>query len=59
MTTAFRALVGCGPVEAHTHPNGGGWVADTALISPNAFIGRDTEVFGNARVYSYARPSKE
>ena len=35
---------GIGPVAAHRHVNGGGWVADTAKVSDNA------RVFGNAVV---------
>ena len=27
---------GKGPVPAHQHPNGGGWVADTATVFENA-----------------------
>ena len=28
---------GNGPVPAHQHPNGKGWVADTALVADTAF----------------------
>lgn len=35
---------GHGPVPAHNHPNGGGWVADTADVSG------DARVYGDAWV---------
>ena len=44
-----------GPVPAHRHPNGGGWVADTAYVAETAYVGPDARVFGNAWVYGYAR----
>lgn len=34
----------------HRHPNGGGWVQDTASVDETAHIGPDAEVFGTARV---------
>ena len=39
-----------GPVPAHQHPNGGGWVANTATVSEEAFVGADASVFGRATV---------
>jgi hypothetical protein len=36
--------------EQHQHPNGGGWVANTAWVSESAYVGSSTQVFGNARV---------
>src|SRR5690606_37053101 len=41
---------GSGPVPAHQHPNGGGWVADTAHVADSAYVGRNARVFGDARV---------
>ena len=41
---------GFGPVPAHKHANGGGWVADTAHVSESAYVGSDARVYGNARV---------
>ena len=32
MTNTFDFKDGNGPVPAHQHPNGGGWVADTAKV---------------------------
>ncbi len=54
---------GSGPVPAHNHPNGGGWVADTAYveytayIGPNAWVYDEARVYGTARVYENARVS--
>lgn len=45
---------GNGPVPAHQHPNGGGWVADTARVAPTAFVSKGAAVFGNAQVYDSA-----
>ena len=57
---------GNGPVPAHKHPNGGGWVANTAQVDDTAFVGEDAKVyddawvsgkakvFGNAEVYGNA-----
>lgn len=41
---------GNGPVPAHQHSNGGGWVADTAKLSETAYVGLNAQVGGNARV---------
>ncbi len=38
----------------HRHPNGGGWVQDTASVDGTAHIGPDAEVYGNARVFGAA-----
>ena len=46
---------GAGPVLAHRHANGGGWVADTATVEPTVFVGRDARVFGTACVFGTAR----
>lgn len=52
---------GDGPVPAHQHPNGLGWVADTATVEVSAYVGPDAQVYenaqvcGNARVYGDAR----
>ena len=44
-------------VPAHQHPNGGGWVADTATVDSTAYVGPDAYVSGNARVSGDARVS--
>ncbi len=49
---------GSGPVPAHRHrnPDGteGGWVADTATVSPTAYVGPNAQVFDNAHVFDNA-----
>jgi len=57
ITTTFDFLDGNGPVPAHRHPNGGGWVADTATVDSSEFVGPDAKVFGEAQVYGKARVS--
>jgi carbonic anhydrase/acetyltransferase-like protein (isoleucine patch superfamily) len=64
MTTYdFQDGNGNGPVAAHRHSNGGGWVADTAkveasaYVDPNAWVFGDACVYGNARVYDSAQVS--
>ena len=54
----------------HRHPNGGGWVQDTASVDETAYVGPDAEVsenaqvsgnawvYGSARVYGNARVSE-
>ena len=48
---------GKGPVKAHKHANGGGWVADTAYVADTVFVGPSAKVSGNARVYDKAMVS--
>ena len=55
MTTTFD--FGLGPVPAHRHKNGGGWVADTAHVADDAYVGPNARVFGQAQVYGEARVS--
>lgn len=50
MTTTFDFQDGKGPVPAHQHPNGGGWVADTARVEETAFVGPNAQVYGSALV---------
>ena len=63
MSATYDFQDGRGPVPAHQHPNGGGWVADTARVAASACVGRDAwvcgdaEVSGDARVYGDARVS--
>ena len=45
---------GNGLVPAHQHPNGGGWVADTATVSKTAYVRPDARVYGDAWVYDDA-----
>ena len=44
---------GNGPVAAHQHLNGGGWVADTARVDDTAYV--SGEVFDQAYVGDYAQ----
>jgi hypothetical protein len=41
---------GHGPVAAHRHANGGGWVADTATVSDSAYVGPVSQVMPVFRV---------
>lgn len=45
---------GAGPVPAHQHPKGGGWVAETAKVDPDCYVGPNAVVFGEASVYENA-----
>ena len=45
---------GNGPVPAHRHPNGGGWVANTSTVDDSAYVGPHAAVFGRARVLENA-----
>ena len=42
-------------IFGHLHPNGGGFVADTAFVALTAFIGSYARVYGEARVEGEAR----
>jgi hypothetical protein len=53
--TTFDFDDGNGPVAAHQHPNGGGWVADTAKVTDTSYVGPDAWVYGNAEVSGDAR----
>ena len=54
MTSTFDFQDGNGPVPAHRHTNGCGWVADTAYVSESAYIGPDARVYDSARVHGNA-----
>jgi hypothetical protein len=57
--TVFDFGDGNGPVPAHKHVNGGGWVADTAYVADTAFVGPEALVYGSARVYGNAICTKD
>jgi serine acetyltransferase len=57
MTTTYDFGDGNGPVAAHRHSNGGGWVADTAKVDETAYVGLNAMVFGNAEVSGNSRVS--
>lgn len=52
--TTFDFQDGDGPVPAHQHPNGGGWVANTAKVTDTAYVGSDAVVSGSAQVFGNA-----
>ena len=56
--TSFDFHDGNGPVPAHQHANGGGWVADCAVVGAEAYVGPEARVSGEARVFGNARVSK-
>jgi len=54
MSGTFDFSYGGGPVPAHRHLNGGGWVADSANVADSARVSGSAQVFGNAVVSGYA-----
>ena len=52
MSTTFD--FGLGPVPAHQHVNGGGWVADSAQVADSVYVELSARVYGDARVYGNA-----
>jgi len=56
---------GFGPVPAHRHKKGGGWVANTAYVSEDCYVGPYALVYGkasvqdNCRIDGYARVFEE
>lgn len=54
MSETYDFNNGKGPVPAHRHSNGEGWVADTAKVDASAYVGPFALVFGNAQVCSGA-----
>jgi acyl-[acyl carrier protein]--UDP-N-acetylglucosamine O-acyltransferase len=46
---------GNGKVPAHRHDNGKGWIADTARVEDNVYVGAGCEVFQYARVVGACR----
>ncbi|NQT88797.1 hypothetical protein HQ560_18665, partial [bacterium] len=40
--------------KGRRHPNGGGWVAETAQVAATAYVGRDAMVLGNAKALDHA-----
>lgn len=45
---------GMGPVPAHQHPNGGGWVSETVMVDATAYVSPQARVFGEAHVIGAA-----
>ena len=54
MDDKFDFQDGNGLVPAHKHPNGGGWVANTASVAESVYVGPKAQVSGLARVYGSA-----
>ena len=52
--TAFDFGDGRGPVPAHQHLNGGGWVDDQAFVDETVYVHELAIIIGFARVYSRA-----
>jgi carbonic anhydrase/acetyltransferase-like protein (isoleucine patch superfamily) len=46
---------GFGPVPAHPHPKGGGWVANTAKVDDTCYVGPYAQVYGKAYVSKNAK----
>ena len=46
---------GRGPVAAHPHPHGGGWVADTASVAPTVWVAPNARIADNAVVRDQVR----
>jgi hypothetical protein len=59
MAQKYKFGDGKGPVPAHQHPNGGGWVADTAKVADTSYVGPDAWVYGNAWVSDYNTDSAD
>ncbi|MEY5025558.1 MAG: hypothetical protein RLZZ244_1086, partial [Verrucomicrobiota bacterium] len=43
------------PGVSHAHPNGGGWVENSATVDVSAYVGPNAKVLGTARVTGSAR----
>ena len=50
-------ILGLDKDEQHQHPNGGGWVANTATVDSTAYVDGDARVSGNAQVFGNAQVS--
>jgi len=56
MTTLFEPKMtydfcdGFGSVPAHRHPNGGGWVAETAKVGDAVYVGPEARIHGHATI---------
>lgn len=42
-------------IPYHRHPNGGGWVAETASVEPTVHVGPLCYVFGTAKLSEHVR----
>lgn len=55
MSETYDFNDGNGPVLAHRHSNGGGWVANTATVADSAYVGPNALVYGKAQVCDTAQ----
>ena len=46
---------GNGPVPAHQHPNGGGWVANTSRVDDSVYVGPNAQVYDHAEIFGHAK----
>ncbi len=54
-TNTFDFQNGRGPVPAHQHPNGNGWVENTVIIPENICVPATSRIWGKARIGDNAR----
>ncbi|MGD9209302.1 MAG: hypothetical protein PVI90_00930 [Desulfobacteraceae bacterium] len=51
----FKKLIpGAFESEWHRHPDGGGWVENSAKVEGTVLVGKDAQVYGEAQVYGFA-----
>ena len=55
--TMFKFPTGLALAHRHINPNGteGGWVADTASVGKNVYVGKDALVFDRAKVFDFVQ----
>ena len=53
--SSFADSLPCGGAKGKAHANGGGFVAETALVTPTAFVGSMASVCDGAKVFGKAR----
>ena len=56
-TVVYRVIDGK-KIKGHLHPNGGGFVANTATVADTAYVGKDAMVLDYAKVLHYASISE-
>ena len=53
--TPMVRLLDWGTADGRVHPNGGGWVANSATVEAQAYVGPNAKVLGSAKVRGKAR----